>query len=133
MLPLTPANTALLQAALLQTPGLQLAYVFGSMANGTARPDSDIDLAVMANHRLSPREVVHLMEAAAQATGRPVDLIDLSVAGTPVLTEVLQKGLRLCGDDTAHAKLASRAAIDANDYYPYVQRLLKQRRQAWIG
>lgn len=110
-----------------------MAYVFGSVANGSARPDSDIDLAVLANHVLTVNEKIQLVESVAQATGRPVDLIDLRTAGHPVLGEILHKGQRLWGDAGTHARLASRAAIDASDYFPYVQRLLRQRRQAWIG
>ncbi|HKG94983.1 MAG TPA: nucleotidyltransferase domain-containing protein [Gemmatimonadaceae bacterium] len=35
------------RAALADVPGIESAFVFGSMAMGTARPDSDVDIAII--------------------------------------------------------------------------------------
>ena len=42
-------------AALNTQPGVRLAILFGSLAAGRGRVDSDLDLAVDAGHRLLPR------------------------------------------------------------------------------
>jgi predicted nucleotidyltransferase len=119
--------------ALGQEPHLRLGLVFGSVAKGTARADSDIDVAVLADRPLTASDKIHLIETLAQATGRAVDLIDLATAGHPVLGQVLAHGTRLLGSASVHADVATRAVIDAADFLPYVERLLKHRRQAWTG
>lgn len=55
----------------LQSDDIQLAFVFGSVANGTARPDSDIDLMVIG--QLGMRELTRLLKSAAETAGRAVN------------------------------------------------------------
>ncbi len=45
----TYAIPLLLRAALVAVPGVEAAFIFGSLARGDARPDSDIDLLVYGN------------------------------------------------------------------------------------
>jgi hypothetical protein len=71
------------------------------------------------------------VEALAEITGRPVDLVDLREAG-PVLLISALRGKRLVGrGSSANAALLSRAWTDAADFLPVRDRLLKQRRRAW--
>lgn len=42
-------------------PEIQLAFVFGSAARDALRPDSDVDVAVLAASRLSPEARLELM------------------------------------------------------------------------
>jgi len=64
-------------AAVLQELGAREVYVFGSAARGTLRPDSDVDLAVSG---LPPQVFFRAMSKAADALGRPLDLIDLVIS-----------------------------------------------------
>jgi predicted nucleotidyltransferase len=112
-------------------PGILLAFVFGSVAAGTARPDSDIDVAVLKNHPLSTTENTELIEKIAELTGRPVDLIDLRTVGEPLLGEIF-KGKRIAGSDEQHARLLTRHLLDVADFLPLQQRILKERRDQWI-
>lgn len=129
----TQPEASALRKALACVPGLRLALMFGSVARGTAHPDSDLDLAVWADHPLHASEKIQLIEAIARASGRAVDLIDLATAGQPLLGEILRDGYRLAGDADTQADLATRAVLDASDFLPYVERMLQQRRLAWIG
>ena len=70
------ARFAHLEQALASEPSLRLALVFGSVANGSATPDSDIDVAVLYDRFLSPSDKMRLIEVITQASGRAVDLID---------------------------------------------------------
>jgi predicted nucleotidyltransferase len=70
-------------------PGLAGVYLFGSAATGSARPDSDIDLAVFAGRPL-PRE--RLQEEAARALKRDVDLVDLAAVSTILQVQVIGEG-----------------------------------------
>lgn len=69
----------------------------------------------------------------SQATGLPVDLIDLKHAGEPLQGQILKNGTRLLGDDTDYAAPLSRHLFDAADFPPYRSRIPAERRQAWIG
>lgn len=129
-----PAEYADLLEVLNRFPRLELVLVFGSVAQGRARPESDLDIAVAAGHRaLTAEERIALVEALAERTGRPVDLIDLHDAGEPLLGQILRHGQRLLGSDGAYGRLLSRHLFDQADFLPYRKRILAQRRAAWIG
>ncbi len=112
---------------------LRLALVFGSVARHEAGAQSDVDVAVLAQRRLTPQEHIQLVEALALRTGRPVDLVDLAIAGQPLMGEIMRDGVRVLGEATTHAEVATRCVLDAADFLPYVQRLQAERRRAWIG
>ena len=76
----------MLKGVLAQFPTLVLALVFGSVAQGRERADSDLDIAVAALQPLTPVERMNVIAALAEQTGRPVDLIDLSGVVEPLLT-----------------------------------------------
>lgn len=119
---------------ILQTqPGIRQAWVFGSVAAGKARADSDLDIAVEADHPLSADEKRRLIATLAAATGRPVDLIDIRTVGEPLLGQILKHGQRLFGSNADHAALIRRHVFDSEDFVPYIKRLLRERRQAWTG
>jgi predicted nucleotidyltransferase len=114
-------------------PGLQLALLFGSLAKGQARVDSDVDLAVQADHPLTAEERLSLMDAVAHAVQRPVDLIDLRTAGEPTRGQVVRHGRRVWGSAKAHGDLIYRQLVDQEDFLPLQRRILEERRRAWIG
>jgi predicted nucleotidyltransferase len=122
-----------LRAVLARHPQVNFAMLFGSLARGTARPDSDLDLAVGADRPLHADEIIALISDLATATGRPVDLIDLADAGEPLLGQILAHGVRVLGDSIRHGALLSRHLTDVADFVPLQQRILDARRQRWIG
>jgi hypothetical protein len=74
-----------------------------------------------------------LTEEIAEATGRPVDLVDLGTAGEPLVGAILAGGRRLVGSDEAYARVLVRHLFDQADFLPYRERILAERRKAWIG
>lgn len=127
------ATPSRLREVLEQHPHIRQALVFGSVASGHARPESDLDIAVEADHPLDAGEKVRLIEALAAATGRPIDLIDLKSTSGPLLGQILKHGRRILGSDSDHAELIRRHLFDVEDFEPYIERMLRERRQAWIG
>lgn len=125
--------TRMILAALDTQPGIRLAILFGSLAAGRERVDSDLDLAVDAGRRLTADERLALTTELAKRTGRPVDLVDLYVVGEPLLGQILRHGKRLLGGGTCYADLIRRHLFDQADYLPYRSRILSERRRAWIG
>ena len=112
-------------------PGLELAYLFGSYAAGSARPDSDIDVAVRFPETLTAERKLQLIELIAGELGCPVDVIDLHDVPEPITGEVMQ-GIRLVGTDSAHARLLFRHLLNVADFLPLRQSILETRRRAWI-
>ena len=67
------APTLVLRDALEGVPGLEAAFVFGSMARGEARPDSDIDLFLYGD-RISDAELGAALLDASLVLDRPIDV-----------------------------------------------------------
>ncbi len=130
---MSPDTRAAIVAVLSRQPDIRFAMLFGSAAAGRLRPGSDVDLAVLAERRLSAARKMAIIGDVAEATGRPVDLIDLQAAGEPLLGQILRHGVRLFGDDADYAALLRRHMFDSEDFLPYVERMLAERRRAWIG
>lgn len=114
-------------------PGIELAVLFGSVAAGRQRTDSDLDIAVAAKQVLTNDERMALVSALAEHTGRSVDLIDLNGVSEPLLGQIVRHGRRVLGSDTSYGGLISRHVFEQADFMPYRTRLLAERRQAWIG
>lgn len=113
-------------------PAIKLAVLFGSMVTGNARPDSDIDLGLLAEAPLTTDFKLQLIEIIGAEFGRPVDIIDLYYAAEPILGQVF-KGIKLYGDNTTYAKLLTRHLLNTADFLPLHQRILTERRNKWIN
>jgi len=122
-----------LQAVLAKQEGIRLAILFGSLASGTARAESDLDVAVDAGHPLEVAEKMRLIGDLAAATGRSIDLVDLQSVGEPLLGQILRHGKRLIGNDTHYGELIRKHLFEQADFMPYRNRILAERRKAWIG
>ncbi len=120
-------------AALSGQPGIELAILFGSLAAGEGGVESDLDLAIDAGHLLTAEEKMGLISALAERTGRPVDLVDFQAAGEPLLGQILRHGKRILGSDTHYGNLIRKHLFDEADFLPYRNRILAERRRAWIG
>ena len=82
-----------------ELPSLAGVYVFGSVAAGAARPDSDVDLAFHAGRAANRGKIVVLREMLSAALRRDVDLVDLAAAPTTLQMQVLREGRLLAAQD----------------------------------
>lgn len=83
-------------------PSLIALYRFGSEATGEARPESDVDLAILAAGPCAPECLVALREELAALLHRDVDLVDLRTASTVLRMQVVAHGTCLdSADDLA--------------------------------
>ena len=124
---------AQLREVLAHFPEVSLAVLFGSVAQERQRPDSDLDIAVAADHPLTVAKKIAMTQALAEKTGRPIDLIDLATVTEPLLGQIVQHGRRLLGSDTLFGNLISRHLFEQADFMPIRDRVLAERRMAWIG
>ena len=92
---------ATLSSALADHPRVLAAWLFGSQARGTARPDSDVDVAVLVDAAPTGFEdYPWALEAALAATlGRRVQLVVVNTAGADLVRRVLRDGIRLLDRD----------------------------------
>ena len=74
-----------------------------------------------------------MIAALADKTGRAIDLVDLTTVSEPLLGQIVRHGRRLLGSDTAYGQLLSRHLFEQADFMPYRNRILAERRMAWIG
>lgn len=122
----TGEMVAQLREALGGRAGVRLALLFGSWARGNARPDSDIDLAV-----LGP-EVDRLGLAAelTNAFGLDVQVVALDRdLGVPMLEELVRDAIVVCeGAPGAAASWRTRALVDLETDRPWYARM----RDAWL-
>ncbi len=75
---------------------------------------------------------MELIEAIGAEFGRAVDIVDLYDAAEPILGQVL-KGKRLLGDNQTYTRLLTKHLINVADFVPLQQRILAERRAAWIN
>lgn len=98
-------------------PSLSAVYLFGSKAQGTAGPESDVDMAILADQ---PPDAVGLWTLAgelADIAGRPVDLVDLCAASTVFQYQIITRGRRIWERDSQAAIyesfiLSEKTALD---------------------
>ena len=60
-----------------QRGDIKQAILFGSLATGLARPDSDIDIAILASQTVPFQVITKLVERLMELTGRDIDLHDM--------------------------------------------------------
>ena len=104
-------------------PDLIAIYQFGSQVHGTARPDSDIDLAVLALTRTPAERLFHLAQELAIQLGRTVDLLDLRSTTTVMRAQIISTGRCLKSHDDQ-----ARAEFEIYAYSGYA-RLNEERRE----
>lgn len=112
---------------------IRMAILFGSFAHSRIGPQDDLDLAVLMDAPLSAKGKMALIGELATLTGRPIHVVDLRMAGEPLLGQNLEQEVHLCGSDTEYAKLIKRQPFEEADFIHYRRSILAERRRAWIG
>jgi predicted nucleotidyltransferase len=110
-----------------EAEGIAAAWLFGSVARGTVRPDSDVDVGIL-SCEAPPRtlagigRVFGLEEELAEATGLPVQIVDLNHAPVDLIVRVLQDGKLLVGKDSLHRiDFEVRSRNEYWDLEPYLR------------
>ena len=88
-------------------PGLLAVYGFGSRVQGTAKHDSDLDLAVLVAGCADVLLLWQLAGELADIAGCPVDLLDLRAASTVMQYQIITTGERWWARDSQAALLES--------------------------
>ena len=78
-----------------RTEGFDRLAIFGSVARGQARPDSDIDLLVDAPPGAAIKELLSLRETFQEILGRPVDLVTYSALKAGIDDDIRREAVPL--------------------------------------
>lgn len=100
-----------------RVPHLLAVYAFGSRIQGTAGPQSDLDLAVLVAGYVDPVALWELSGELADVAGCPVDLLDLRAAATVMQYQIITTGQRWWASDSQAALyeaavLSEKTALD---------------------
>jgi predicted nucleotidyltransferase len=106
--PSPPANLGESLAARMRAAGAVYATVFGSVSRATARPDSDIDVAVSFGKPMSSDLRMAVTGLIAEVAGRSVDLIDLEKAEGTILAQALGGEEILCDSVATRQRMVMR-------------------------
>ena len=115
-------DRALIEHLKKSVPELIALYRFGSQAKGTARPDSDVDLAVLTHNPIPAMRRFELAQELAIQLHRDVDLVDLRSASTVMRMQVISTGTCLDAPDES-----ARREFEMYVYSDYA-RLNEERR-----
>jgi uncharacterized protein len=78
-----------------RVPGLVLVVLYGLRARGDARPDSDVDVALLADAPIDRWELLELQAALAARLGAEVDVVDLLTSDDVLRVQVVAHGRTL--------------------------------------
>ena len=102
-------------ASRLRAAGATYATVFGSVARGEARPDSDIDVAVSFGKPMSSDLRMAVIGIVAAASGRSADVIDLEAVGGLVLARALGGREIYCDDVATRQRMIAKVQRSEDD------------------
>lgn len=89
----------LVKTGLCESLDPDIIIIFGSHAAGSARPDSDVDIAYLGGKKTSAYERFMVAEHLANMLDCDVDLVNLAQASTVLQMQVLQKGIVIYSKD----------------------------------
>jgi predicted nucleotidyltransferase len=92
-------DPALIERLRQSVSGLIALYRFGSQVTGTARPDSDVDLAILTRDPIPAMRRFELAQDLAIQLHCDVDLVDLRSASTVMRMQVISTGTCLDAPD----------------------------------
>ena len=112
-------------------PPLCLAALFGSIARGEGRPDSDVDIAIVpVDPELTLADEMDLQFALEQAIGRTVDLVRLDHGSTLLRFRVARDGVPILARSPVDwTRFQARAAAQWCDEGPALEHAAERFRR----
>jgi len=114
---------------------IELAILFGSYAKGSATRGSDVNFAIQLSSRqcMTADEKLAYIHQLSTLLSKDIDLVDLRSVGQPLLAQIIKYGKRLLGANALYAELAIKNINSTQDFTPYIERMLTERRRRWMS
>jgi predicted nucleotidyltransferase len=113
---------------------IRLALLFGSYATGKADPNSDIDLAIAYDSKLTMEERIELGQGLSRLLNKEIDLIDLRTASGILLQQIVSNRKTLINRDAKlYGDIIARQITEELDFIPLYEQLLKSKRERFIN
>lgn len=119
-------DTQALVAVFRRYPEIRAVYLFGSYADGTARPDSDLDLGILPRTPAFHQRLLDLLADLTEAGFDRVDIVWLDEADLTLRYEIVRRNHPLyTAPDFDHGTYFSRVLREYWDTEPYL-RIVRQ-------
>jgi len=93
--------TQVLAEVINDEPQVLAAYLFGSLADGTAHASSDVDVGVLFSVKVPLKELIRIEARLDDSIEQTVDLVDVKRAGPFVALEIIRGDRFFCRDEIA--------------------------------
>ncbi|WP_286974203.1 type VII toxin-antitoxin system MntA family adenylyltransferase antitoxin [Acetomicrobium sp. UBA5826] len=104
---------------------IKLAFLIGSYAMGTARPDSDVDIAVLFGKSFDVKQALDLKEQLTELVGVDVDLVVLDSVGPVMKMQALKTGILLRAEKGAYEQFFV-STVNEYDDLKYCRREIEE-------
>jgi hypothetical protein len=98
---------------------IYLAFLMGSQASGRAKPDSDVDVAVLFVHSPAAEGVLSLKEELECLVKKDIDLVILNEAGPVICKQALKTGILLLSRNCSYENFFTKTINDYDDLKYY--------------
>lgn len=116
-------------------PSIVAVYLFGSRSEGTARPDSDYDLAVLYRPGQEPEGIaearISLQQQFEELFNRDVDVVFLHLADIEMRYKIITRGTVVyCADEEAGTDFVDMVFRDYLDFKPFLAQFRREVAEA---
>ena len=115
-----------LQKFFTEENNIRLAFLMGSFAKGTARKDSDVDVAVLFDQHPASREIFELKDSLTVLLKKEIDLIVLNNAGPVIRMQALKSGILLYKTPDSYEDFFTRT-INEYDDLKYFRKSIEEK------
>ena len=114
-------------------PEIEIVTLFGSASKGQLQQDSDIDIAVAANRKLSSEMRTDIYMALEQSLARDIDIIDLNAVNGLILQKALCSGdIIIKKSIPLLARLLKKMWYDQTDMMPKTMMIMENQVKRFI-
>jgi predicted nucleotidyltransferase len=130
-----PLDPLIIKTIVAELPDVQAIYRYGSAGSIYERPDSDIDIAILASQTVPFQLITKLVERLMELTGRDIDLHDMQKLPVTLRVQIVLQGKRIyCMDRVAAETYDSHTLSDyvrLNEERQFILQDIQQREQIY--
>ena len=130
-----PLDPLIIKTIIAELPDVLAIYRYGSAGSKYERPDSDIDIAILANHIVPFQKMTELAATLMDVTERDIDISDLQKLPVTLRVQIVMQGERIfCKDQVAAETYDTHTLSDyvrLNEERRYILKDIQQRERIY--